>query len=96
MPDLPYRWPHDAGVDNRSSEAAALDSDPDQWQRLRERLLALLREDDVDSLDLFEQHAPLLRSALGQRYAEFAQSMRSYDFPAALELLQEPKAGPCL
>ena len=88
MPDLPYRWPHDAGVDNRSSEAAALDSDPDQWQRLRERLLALLREDDVDSLDLFEQHAPLLRSALGQRYAEFAQSMRSYDFPAALRLLE--------
>ena len=63
--------------------------DDSQWPHLRERLLELLRHDDVDSLLLFEQQEPLLRAALGEQFRALAHAMRQYDFPAALELLQQ-------
>lgn len=69
--------------------AAGLATDDSQWQHLRERLLELLRHDDVDSLLLFDQQEPLLRAALGEQFRALAHAMRQYDFPAALELLQQ-------
>ena len=63
-------------------------ADDAQWPPLRERLLELLRHDDVDSLLLFEQQEALLRAVLGPDFRALAHAMRQYDFPAALELLQ--------
>lgn len=90
----PYRWPHVASPAANGVVAAAVDasepvSDHPAWPELRDRLLRLLRHDDVDSLQLFEDQHPLLQTALGERYRSFAQAMRSYDFPAALELLEQ-------
>ncbi len=84
-----YRWPHPLVIEQQPALPAAGEAGAsEQWLGLRECLLGLLRDDDVDSLELFEQQQPLLRAALGERHAEFAQLMRSYDFPAALELLE--------
>ena len=71
----------------RSEPEPAAAPDESQWPPLRERLLELLRHDDVDSLLLFEQQESLLRAALGPDFRALAQAMRQYDFPAALELL---------
>lgn len=101
--EAPYRWqqvPQAADQAGRADLAAMTDpaglpaaagrvTDHPQWKQLRERLLELLRHDDVDSLLLFEQQQPLLRAALGERYRALAHAMRQYDFPAALELLQQ-------
>jgi PAS domain S-box-containing protein len=85
-----YRWPHALVVEpEHSPQAPDEGSGAVPWQDLRERLLGLLRDDDVDSLELFEQHQHRFSAALGERHAEFAQLMRSYDFPAALELLEQ-------
>ncbi|MDD2728466.1 cache domain-containing protein [Malikia sp.] len=89
-----YRWPHAAAPAAPAVEPVAgvapmgVPDDP-AWSALRERLLSLLRHDDVDSLQLFEQQEDLLRAALGERHRALAQAMRSYDFPAALALLEQ-------
>ena len=101
--DAPYRWqqapqavgqagmadPADSADAGGLPAAAGLATDDSQWPQLRERLLELLRHDDVDSLLLFEQQELLLRAALGEQFRALAHAMRQYDFPAALELLQQ-------
>ena len=89
-----YRWPHVAApavpdVEVMAEAASRTESDDPAWLALRGRLLGLLHSYDVDSLHLFEQHEGLLRAALGERHRALAQAMRNYDFPAALELLEQ-------
>ncbi len=88
LPPVCICWPQPAALATQPSPAGAQVDDPQPWQDLRQQLLALLRDDDVDSLELFERNEILLRHGLGKRHAEFAQCIRSYDFPAALRLLE--------
>ncbi|MEY5097481.1 MAG: hypothetical protein RJA36_200 [Pseudomonadota bacterium] len=80
----PYRWTSAPAI-----AAGPAPCDDARWPALRERLLLLLREDNVDSVQLFEEHEGLLRQGLGERYLTVAQAVRSYDFPAALAALEQ-------
>ncbi|MEY5098820.1 MAG: hypothetical protein RJA36_1539 [Pseudomonadota bacterium] len=77
-----------AGAVTATGEDSVPAPDARQWPALRERLLQLLQDDDADSVELFEDHLPLLRTALGARFEPLAQAMRSFDFAAALEQLK--------
>ena len=63
--------------------------DASQWHALRARLVALLAEDEVESVTLFGEHESEIRAALGRDFGEFARAIRNYDFPAALGILQK-------
>ena len=58
--------------------------DPQRWQRLRDRLILLLEQDDTECEILFESEEALLRAGLGQRFEAVAQAIRDFDFPVAL------------
>ncbi|MYZ53238.1 Hpt domain-containing protein [Malikia spinosa] len=64
--------------------AAPAAFDPQRWQRLRERLILLLEQDDTECEILFESEEALLRAGLGQRFEAVAQAIRDFDFPVAL------------
>jgi two-component system sensor histidine kinase/response regulator len=72
-----------------AAAAAAAEQDAVAWQLLRPRLLATLASGDIQSLALWDEHAPLLRSVLGQRFEAVADSIRRFDFPVALSALQQ-------
>jgi two-component system sensor histidine kinase/response regulator len=58
--------------------------DPQQWSRLRGRLIGLLEQDDTESLSLFEANRTLLRAALGPHYESLISAMDNFDFEQAL------------
>ena len=65
------------------------------WDRAREavkRLEALLEENDAGAIDVFEESASLLRSALGSTVAFLEEAITGWDFPAALEALRLAKS----
>lgn len=61
------------------------------WPALCQQLCALLEQNDVDAINLWQQHAPLLRSALGARHAPLDAAIQQFDFEQALLLLREEK-----
>ena len=61
-----------------NGNAVALD--PQQWARLRERLIGLLEQADTESLTLFESNRSLLQSALGPHYEPLATALDNFDF----------------
>lgn len=61
------------------------------WPALCQQLCALLEQNDVDAVNLWQQHAPLLRSALGARHAPLDAAILQFDFEQALLLLREEK-----
>ena len=63
--------------------------DPQQWQALRQRLIALLQADDTECQALFQDNEALLRAVLGARHEAVAEALRNFDFAAALATLQE-------
>jgi two-component system sensor histidine kinase/response regulator len=52
------------------------------------RLTARLADSDAEANDIFAQNAGLLRSALGERYAQLEQALDAYDFDRALGTLE--------
>jgi len=72
----------DAAAGSATSPGAA------NWPELHGRLLALLRDDDLASVPLFEAQEAVVRAALGARFDAFATAVRSYDLPAALAVLE--------
>ena len=71
------------------ANGTAVAVDPQQWQRLRTELIALLEQADTESLTLFESHRTLLRAALGPHYEPLATAMNHFDFERALELIRQ-------
>ena len=59
-----------------------------QWTALRERLLAMLSEDEAGVVEEVDRHAPLVTAALGARGDAFLRAVRGFDFPEALGLLE--------
>ncbi len=73
-----------------SAEATpAATVDPQQLHALSQRLLALLRDDDAQALELWEGNAALFKSAYPAQWPVIAQSLGNVDFEAALEALGE-------
>jgi PAS domain S-box-containing protein len=56
------------------------------------RLRALMSEDDASAVDLFEQHAPLLKAALGPRFGPIKAALDNFAFDAALRALDDSLA----
>jgi two-component system sensor histidine kinase/response regulator len=52
-------------------------------------LRALLAEDDAEALELFTQHAALLRTAWPADFARLEQAIRGFDFAQALSILKQ-------
>ena len=76
------------------SQAAAPPSDAERAARAKLRqvtddLARTLAADDFACQHLVEEHEALLRSALGPRFAELKQAMDTFDFAAALRVLQQ-------
>ncbi len=64
--------------------------------RLREAcatLDALLADDDAAAVDVFAQHAALLRSAFPGHHASIGSAIRTFDFEAARVLLTRAVAA---
>ncbi len=70
-----------------NGNAVALD--PQQWARLRERLIGLLEQADTESLTLFESNRNLLQSALGPHYEPLAKALDNFDFEQALVTIRQ-------
>ncbi len=60
-----------------------------RYAETRAQLDGLLAEDDMESVELFQQHADLLRQGLGDSYSALEQAMRAFDFEAALQALRQ-------
>jgi HPt (histidine-containing phosphotransfer) domain-containing protein len=56
--------------------------------QLLEQLEALLADDDADAIELFQELAPALRSALGPVYADMERALDAYQFVEALAALR--------
>ena len=88
-PPVPDRCPDQSPAAPRDERPLAQPAaDLLAWPPLRARLLALLREDCTDSVQLFEQQAALIGAALGERFEPMAAALRNFDFEAALALLE--------
>ena len=65
---------------------------PASLQALLRRLLPLLADDDIASNEVAQGSSAELGALLGDNYASFNRSLESFDFPAALALLQQALA----
>ena len=61
------------------------------WPTLCQQLCALLEQNDVDAINLWQQHGALLGVALGERYGQLDAAIQQFDFEQALVLLREEK-----
>ena len=61
------------------------------WPALCQQLCALLEQNDVDAINLWQQHGALLGVALGERYGQLDAAIQQFDFEQALVLLREEK-----
>jgi len=72
----------------RQSEAEP-EFEIDRWSALQARLIALLEVDDASSVQLFEDHRALARTALGQQFTLVDEAIRHYEFQRALQALRQ-------
>lgn len=75
--------PDDADV----SADSGVPFDPEYFRSLRDQLVTMLQTSDFDSLTLFEQNLTTFRRGLGSGFPSVQESIRSFDFAAALEWL---------
>jgi len=67
----------------------ASEIDPSTLRPLINSLLTLLAEDDMRSVELAGQGSAQLEALLGKDFHPFTQLLASFDFPAALDLLEQ-------
>ncbi|MBU1109220.1 MAG: response regulator [Candidatus Riflebacteria bacterium] len=72
----------------QTAEAQTVAYDSFELDRLYKSLHNLLHESDSEAISVFEEHHEMLKSAFSDNFAELAKSVRSYDFEAALLLLE--------
>jgi two-component system sensor histidine kinase/response regulator len=77
-----------------AAQEIAASTEPIDWPAARTllaRLDLLLEDDDSDAIELFRESAPVLKSALGARYAEIERAFDDYDLVNALQALRQAK-----
>jgi two-component system, sensor histidine kinase and response regulator len=67
---------------------APAEFNPEQARAVLNELESLLGENDTRAMSLFEEHAALLRAALGQQYEALARQLGQFDFEAAAAILR--------
>ncbi len=73
-----------------SPEVVAVD--PDVLRAVLSELDALLVQSDTAAIAVFDEHEPLLRSALGSSFDDFARQIRRFAFEMAHETLQNQRS----
>ncbi|MEN9314483.1 MAG: hypothetical protein RIS35_876, partial [Pseudomonadota bacterium] len=72
-----------------ASGSPRAEADQEAWPRLRERLAALLADDDAGTGEFVDANEALIRQALGPAQQDFMDAVRNFDFPRALERLRQ-------
>lgn len=67
----------------------AVHVEPNEWARVCQKLAELLRDDDMEAVDFLDEYVDVLRFGLGSTFPTFEQTLRSFDFQAALRLLNQ-------
>ncbi|MGI0481857.1 response regulator [Geminocystis sp. CENA526] len=62
--------------------------DLEKLDQLCNQLLALLREDDAEAVDLFQDNADLFRSAFPDDFGSIESSLNAFDFEEAYKILE--------
>jgi two-component system sensor histidine kinase/response regulator len=75
--------------DEPATLAAQGSVDPEALRSAVEKLEELLSQDAVEALDAFDESAPLLSAAYGERVARVRQLVKGYRFEEALAALRE-------
>ena len=78
-----------AKTDGASAPSPTSTSGGQELDRLRERLMALLEADDLESVRLFRENEAQMRAALGTRYASIEQAIGVFDLAAALDEIRK-------
>jgi len=76
-----------AALPQPDANAAPAAFDLQDWQRLRKRMIGLLRDSDSEVVPLFEANTELAQQGLGPRFDAVAQALSAFDFSAALDLI---------
>ncbi|MFC5301402.1 response regulator [Azospira restricta] len=79
-----------AGEPDAGGEAV----DAEEARRVLDELETLLADDDPRAANRLHAHAPLLRAALGRRFAALRSQVADFDFVAALATLRAARAAP--
>ena len=61
---------------------------PDEMDRVLERIEELLRHDDVDVITLVNQHTPSLNTLFGEAFVALKSQIDNFDFSTAQETLE--------
>ena len=78
---------------NTAVPLPAVEIDHASMLDLLKRLLPLLAQDDMQSIQLAEQSQQMLSTLLHENYPRFASALEDFDFPLALTLLRQAIAG---
>ena len=74
---------------DESSNAQAVEADPERGQVLLKEMALLLERDDTAIGDLFNLHRALLQATLGPGVIHLAKQIENFEYPAALITLRE-------
>ena len=70
------------------AKSAAMTIDVDKLTGLRAKLTALLKDDDSQAADLFEEHASLFQAAWPEQFKSLETDLKNFDFDQALQTLE--------
>lgn len=70
------------------------DYDVARFEAVSQQLQGLLRESDSEAVSLLEQNREIMRAALKDKFDKLAELVRSYDFEAALSLIEMDNTTP--
>ena len=82
------------GSDEAGTARAAGGFDAERFAGVRDKLLALLAEDDAEAGELLLEHADLLKAAMPARFPQIDQAIRAFDFQGAHALLSQATPTP--
>lgn len=63
--------------------------DPAALRPMLHRLLALLAEDNIRSVEMANQESHQLKSLLGEEHGKLSSALENFDFPLAVELIRQ-------
>lgn len=74
----------------------AIEANPEKARKVLDRLWALLATDDTAANALFVESEELLKQTFGPATEQFGQQVESFDYPAALKILESMTALPAV
>jgi two-component system sensor histidine kinase/response regulator len=72
----------------QDARAVAVTIDIEKLAELRAQLSDLLKDDDSQAADLFEEHASLFQTAWPEQFKSLETDLKNFDFDQALQTLE--------